>query len=617
MKIHRLQTLLIAGLALSSATLAGATTYEAETQTLGAGAVIKDSAGVSGNKFVNSNGMTFTVTADSAGIYDLVVKIWVKQFDWFNSSIYLNGGSTAIATFLTNSPSLAFTPYTLTASGKLNAGKNIITVSGGTTNYDFLTVERHPAVAFDLNEAPVAANASEGARKVKAFMTRNFGKKTIAGMMIGDNAFNYDYGKMRVIEKCVPTDSCKVADSLTTFLGQEDIRLFKQRSGEYPALGGFDMLFAAGGHSDEGWFRGYTDNNIRMAQQLWKLGGIPAFTWHWKVGKDTVFYSKSNGFNNTGCIDGVMGTSKDNTCFNYTKAFTDKNCTDVNTTSAEYKSIVADLDSLSKHFLRLQDSGVGAVWRPLHEAAGGWFWWGQGGSTCYKSLYRLAFDRMVNVNGVKNLIWTWNIERDPKIGYDVAALNPAWYPGDDVVDVIGVDIYNNSNDQKSNINSFSKIVDVMGSKKLLALTENGPIPDVDSMATDGAVWSFWMPWYNTWSSGFLNQTADNVWAKNLKDPRIISLGRMPGWANVVTDIVYKNTPSISSAKVALHGRTLSVSSPNGAATVSVYDNLGHRITEHGQGAGTSTYGLQNLSKGLYVVQVKGNRETATQRIVVY
>ncbi|MEN9355543.1 MAG: hypothetical protein RL318_2868 [Fibrobacterota bacterium] len=67
----------------------------------------------------------------------------------------------------------------------------------------------------------------------------------------------------------------------------------------------------------------------------------------------------------------------------------------------------------------------------------------------------------------------------------------------------------------------------------------------------------------------------------------------------------------------LIGRTLTVSSLSSSATVSVYDNLGHRIAEHGQGAGTSTYGLQNLSKGLYIVHVKGYRESATQRIVVY
>lgn len=614
--MNRLQKLITAGLFLTVAAMANVTTYEAESQVLAAGATVHDSVGVSGNKYVNANGMKFVVTVENSGIYDLSVQMWVKQYDWFNSSIYINGGSNAVATFLTNSPNSAFTTYTLSATAKLNAGENTITVNGGTSNYDYLTLERHPSVVFDLTAAPVTPNATEGAFKIKGFMTENFGRKTIAGMMIGDNAFNYDYGDNRLIETCVPADTCAFADDRTTFLGQEDIRLFKERSGDNPALGGFDMLFATGGHSDEGWFMGYTENNIRMAKQLWNLGGIPAFTWHWKVGKDTVFYSKDGGFNNAGCTSGTVASSANNTCFNYTNAFSDDNCAEVNTASNEYKLMMADVDVISKWFLQLQDAGVAAVWRPLHEAAGGWFWWGVGGSTCYKSLYKLVFDRMVNVNGVHNLIWVWNIERDPKIGYDYAALNPAWYPGDEYVDVIGVDIYNNSGDHQSNINHFSKIVNGLGSKKLLAITENGPIPDVDSMATDEAVWSWWMPWYNTWSSGFLNQTSNTVWAKNLADDRIIGLSNMPGWDNYSVNTLSKNSLGNVSIDIMMQGRVLYVGVPTGIATVALYDMLGHQIAFYRQSTTTNAYSLQNLSKGQYIVQVKGARMQAAQRIML-
>ncbi len=616
MRIHLLQQALIAGLFFSVAAFADVVTYEAEKQELSSSAAIYDSTGVSEGKYVNSNGMTFKVTVDSTGMYDLVVRMWVKQYNWFNSSIYINSGTTAIATFLTNSPDSAFTTYTLTATAKLKAGENTVTVSGGTANFDYLTVGRHPAVVFDLKAVPVASGASEAAYKIKAFLTENFGSKTVAGMMIGDNAFNYDYDNMRLIETCVPTDSCKVADSLTTFLGQEDIRLFKQKSGEYPALGGFDMLFSTGGHSDEGWFLGYTANNIRMAKQLWDLGGIPSFTWHWKVGTDTAFYAKENGFNNAGCTDGVEASSANNTCFNYTNAFSDDNCTEVNTTSTEYKLMMADVDKISKWFLQLQDSGVAAVWRPLHEAAGGWFWWGVGGSTCYKSLYRLVFDRMVNVNGVKNLIWIWNIERDPEIGYDYAALNPAWYPGDDYVDIIGVDVYNSSGNNQSNINYFSKIVDEVGSAKLLALTENGPIPDVDSMAIDGAVWSWWMPWYNTWGSGFLNQTPDSVWTKNLADPRIISLGGMPGWSKYEVKIPFRKAQVSLSVNMSVQGKMLYINIPNGSVEVTLYDMLGHRLANYRQSAGTKAYDLQRFAQGQYIVRIKGRGLNAMSRILI-
>lgn len=616
MNSHPFHKLIATVLFLSVAALATPTVYEAENQELNTNAIILDSTGVSGNQYVQSNGITFRVTVENTGIYDLIAQIWVKQYDWFNTSIFINNGTNAIASFLTNSPNTAYTPYTLTATAKLQAGDNSITISGGTTNFDYLSVEPHPSVVFNLSAAPIVPEATLGAYKVKSFLTNQFGKKTIAGMMIGDNAFNYDYSNMQVIEKCVPTDSCQFADSLTTFLGQEDIRLFKEKTGKHPALGGFDMIFATGGHSDEGWFLGYTENSIRMAKQLWELGGIPAFTWHWKVGKDTVFYTKSNGFNNQACIDGVAGSSTDNTCFNYTHAFFDTQCQEPNTNSSEYQLLMADVDTVSKWFLQLQNDGIAAIWRPLHEAAGGWFWWGVAGSTCYQSLYKLVFDRMVHTNGVKNLIWVWNIERDPKIGYDYSALSSSWYPGDDYVDVIGVDIYNNSGDIQSNINHFSKIVTEMGSHKILALTENGPIPDVDSMATDGAIWSWWMPWYNTWDSGFLNQTPNSVWSKNLKDPRIISLDDMPGWENVEVSNLSYNGQMHSPVKITMHDRSLHIHLSNGSATVSLYNIMGQRLLKTIQSHGSNFYDLYHLVPGQYIVQVQGAAIHTTQWIVI-
>jgi len=140
---------------------------------------------------------------------------------------------------------------------------------------------------------------------------------------------------------------------------------------------------------------------------------------------------------------------------------------------------------------------------------------------------------------------------------------------------------------------------------------------VDSMATDGAVWSWWMPWYNTWSGGFLNQTADNVWARNLNDARIISLSKMPGWANYATSVPSRNEHANSALKMVVHGRVLYLSIPNGAASVAIIDPLGHRVAGGRQGPGTKAYDLRTMGKGLYIVQVKGDMVNATQRAVVY
>lgn len=614
-----LKQTLTAGLALAlfSATAhAEAIRYEAEDATLPTSATVIDSASCSGGKCVNANQVEFQVTAETAGIYDVTFPISVKQYDWFTTYVSVNGKELASAT--TNSPDSLYTHYTFKVSGKFVKGANTVKISSGAINLDYIDVEAHPKTTFTLNAAPVSAGATESAYKLKGFLTENFGKRTVSGMMIGDNAFNYHYGATLedsyLIEKCVASDSCSNTDERTTWKGQEDISEFKTRTGYYPALGGFDMLFATGGHSDEGWFSGYTDNNIRMAKELWDLGGIPAFTWHWKPGTDTIFYTKSNGFNATGCTEGISASDEYNTCFNFTEAFTGDKCEAVNTESETYKIIVADVDKISKRFLKLQEEGVAIVWRPLHEAAGGWFWWGVGGADCYKQLYKLVYDRMVNVNGVKNALWTWNIERDPSIGYDYNALNPEWYPGDDYVDIVGVDIYNNSGDHQSNVNYFNKIVETVGANKLLALTENGPIPDVDSTFDDDAVWSFWMPWYNTWGSGFLNQTSNDIWQKNLADDRIFKLENMPGWSAYEVKIAPK--ARVAASQVTLSGKTLRFAL-SGSARVSVYSVSGKRVEAFGNlSAGTHTANLSKLSSGIYWVRIQGAAGVENRKIVI-
>lgn len=599
------------------ATAQAKTRYEAEDQVLPSGAAVIDSASCSGKKCVNSNGLEFSVSAESAGLYDLTLPISVKRYDWFNTNVSVNGKQ--LASTLTNSPDSAYTHYTLKITAKFHSGENTVGVSGGTANFDYLDVAPHPATEFTLDAKPVTPGATESSHKLKKFLTDHFGKKTVSGMMIGDNAFNYHYGATLedsyLIESCTPSDSCEHSDERTTWKGQEDIDTFKKRSGYYPALGGFDMLFATGGHSDEGWFSGYTDNSVRMARELWNLGGIPAFTWHWKPGTDTVFYSKTQGFRNAACTEGVVATDANNTCFNYTKAFSGDKCEDVDTASETYKILMDDVDKISKRFLSLQDSGVAILWRPLHEAAGGWFWWGVAGPDCYRELYKLVYDRMVNVNGVKNALWIWNIERDPSIGYDYNALNPEWYPGDDYVDIVGVDIYNNAGDNQSNVNYFGKIVEEIGAKKLIALTENGPIPDIDSTFEDGAVWSFWMPWYNTWSSGFLDQTSEDVWQKNLEDERVLKLETMPGWENVSAKI----SPKIKASDIAVSfsGKTLGFSIHE-KSTVSLYSLSGKRIRTLGQelSAGTHTADLSQIPQGVYLLQIQGRSGTQSKKIFV-
>ena len=614
-----------AAIAATSA-YAAPTTYEAEDLT---GATVVEDADYSGGKYAkpaDASGITFTVKVEETAVYDITTKVLIKQYDWITSKITVNGVD--VGSMLTT-PRNCDSSYVVSASAKMKTGKNTITVGNQAIGVDYITVERHPDPEFKINATPVTPNASESARKVYSFLRENFGKKTISGMMISDQNFNYNYGDMKIIPPggCTPADSCKYTDEQVSWKGQTDIAEFYKRSGHYPAIGGFDMLFAAGGHHEEGWFKGYTENNILMTEELWELGGIPTYTWHWKVGEDTVFYTQGTpaGFNNPGCTEGVMGTSGTNTCFNYTKAFKGDKCAEINETSQEYKDIVADVDIVSGYFKQLQDKGIAVVWRPLHEASGGWFWWGVGSAECYVQLYRLVFKRMVETNKLNNLIWVWNINTDPALGYDYSALNAAWYPGDDYVDIVAVDIYDPLNDHNSAANYYNKIVSDVGTSKMIALSENGAIPDIDSIAEDKAYWSYWMTWSQTWSGNFLEKTPTEMWKRNLDDERIIALDNMPGWDKFVADTniapdAIEPKVTIAASKISVSGNVISFAAAKSSnVSVDIFSMNGKRIATLYRGniaAGSYSYSLENLPKGSYIVRVKGAGIAATQPVLV-
>ena len=607
-------------LAAVALAFAAPTKYEAEKQAgVSAADITTDDEGAKYVTPADAAGMTFTVKVEETAIYDITARVRIKLYAWITSKIVVNGVD--VGSMLTT-PQNVDSSYVIAASAKMKVGENQITVGNESIGVDYITVERHPDPEYKISATPVTPNASESARKVYSFLRENFGKKTISGMMISDQNFNYNYGDMKIIPPggCTPADSCKFSDEEVSWKGQTDIAEFYKRSGHYPAIGGFDMLFAAGGHHEEGWFRGYTENNLLMTEELWKMGGIPTYTWHWKVGEDTVFYTQGSpaGFNNPGCTEGVMGTSGTNTCFNYTKAFKGDKCQEIDETSQEYKDIVADVDIVSGYFKQLQDKGIAVVWRPLHEASGGWFWWGTASPECYVQLYRLVFKRMVETNKLNNLIWVWNINTDPKFGYDYSALNAAWYPGDEYVDIVAVDIYDPLNDHNSAANYYNKIVSDVGTSKMIALSENGAIPDIDSIAEDKAYWSYWMTWSQTWSGNFLEKTTTEMWKKNLDDERIIALDNMPGWDKYTAEVKTFRSTTTNKLTISLQGNNLNITIPQaGHTSIALFDMLGHKVASLAKGnlpAGTQQFNLDGIASGNYIVRAKNGTAGYAQRI---
>ena len=82
--------------------------------------------------------------------------------------------------------------------------------------------------------------------------------------------------------------------------------------------------------------------------------------------------------------------------------------------------------------------GTPVIFRPWHENSGSWFWWGAHLCTEqeYKDLYRTTWTYLVKARGLTDLLWCYS----PNSGITPEEYMSR-YPGDDVVDILGVDHY--------------------------------------------------------------------------------------------------------------------------------------------------------------------------------
>lgn len=163
--------------------------------------------------------------------------------------------------------------------------------------------------------------------------------------------------------------------------------------------------------------RGSVGTAVAEAITHHQRGGIVSVLWHWNA---------PTGLYDTEAHKWWSGFYTDATDFDIAAALADP-------TGANYTLVIRDIDAIAVQLKKLQAAGVPLLWRPLHEAEGGWFWWGAKGSEATKKLYALLYQRLVEHHGINNLIWVWN------------SIAPGWYPGDGTVDILSADVYAQGN----------------------------------------------------------------------------------------------------------------------------------------------------------------------------
>lgn len=431
-----------------------------------------DLSGYSGEGFayLDQKGTSLQVEVDvpEAGLYEMSIS-YCEPGDPRKKVQYLNvnGSNQGEVTF----------PYTMsfkeTSGGLVNLkkGKNIIELKAywGYTFFDYLTLKPADEKISKLSPTKELSNpnASDSAKRLYSYLVDQYGEHIISGQQEYCGEHNYN-----------------LWNSPDVFIkdNEAEFDYIKEQTGKLPAIRGIDFL-AYNTTSD---WRDHAPE--RCIEWVNKYQGIATVTWHWNVpcekgSTDTAFY--------------VESANPKFTTFSISNALEEG--------TWENEVLLADLELIAGELTKLKDADVPILWRPLHEAEGAWFWWGAEGPEPCKQLYRLMYDKLTNEYGLDNLIWEWTGSTSP------AAAD--WYPGDDVVDIVGYDKYN-AMDGQPNLSSiastFYSLVQSTDGQKMVAMTENDSIPSLENLVNDRAAWLYFCPWYMNYLTSEQNNPVDNL-----------------------------------------------------------------------------------------------------------
>ncbi|WP_181320044.1 glycosyl hydrolase [Saccharothrix carnea] len=415
--------------------------HEAEDGVLDGTVVESSVAGFSGRGYVGgfdqaADSVTITIPNSPGGLHDLAI-FYATPYGAKTASLALNGSGLGDVSFPEHPT------FTTIPAGKvlLRPGDNTVTI---TNNWGW----------YLIDAIKVTPSAPRGPHQVTGALTDPAATAEAKGLMryLAEN-----YGH-------------------TILSGQQDqasIDWVERNIGKAPAIGGYDLM----DYSPSRVERGTVGRDVDHALAYDTRGGIVTLAWHWNAPSGLIDQPGKEWW---------RGFYTDATTFDLAAALADP-------TSTDYKLLIRDMDAIAVQLKRLADAKVPVLWRPLHEAEGGWFWWGAKGAEPAKQLYRLLHDRLVDHHELHNLIWVWN------------SISPDWYPGDDVVDVVSMDSYPPQGDHGPVIGPYERLVELGGDRKLVALGEVGSIPDPDLVRAYEARWS----WFVTWSGSFIQDGVVN------------------------------------------------------------------------------------------------------------
>jgi mannan endo-1,4-beta-mannosidase len=354
---------------------------------------------------------------------------------------------------------------------------------------------------------PVNSHATPEARALLAYLSSISGKATITGQ------HNY------------PNVGSRWTD------------LAYDLTGKYPGLFGQDFGFSAGDDKDSVLSR---PAMIEEVKRQYANGAVIALTWHEVRPTD----DEPVTFR-----DSVQGHLTD---YEWHELLTPGSPLNLRW--------CAQVDVVAGYLHQLRDAHVPVLFRAYHEINGNWFWWtGRPGKDGSAALYRMIYDRFVNLHHLDNLVWVWNVNAP---GGNAGPIEE-YFPGPNFADLVTMDVYGEFKQEY-----YDSMIALAGSKPV-ALAEVGVLPTTDVLDRQPR-WTYFMVWSEWIHSANSLELANAVYHA----PRMLNRDdpRLAGPMEAIRKATAERTEGKPAAEPVTHG-----ASPEAKALLTRLANSGNGV----------------------------------------
>lgn len=270
----------------------------------------------------------------------------------------------------------------------------------------------------------------------------------------------------------------------------------KDFTGDYPAVAGFEL----------GWLELGKERSldsvsfaeiIEQVKAHYSRGGIITISWH--LNNPLTMNQPNKGQRNYGSAWDV--SSKEVVA-------------SILPGSANHALFNTWLERLANFFDQFKDEKgvpIPFIFRPYHEHSGSFFWWGTGLCTDeqYAALWRYTVEFLRDKKELHNILYAYNTDRVTSLEQYMKG-----YPGDDVIDMLSLDMYDRGEAFNKELDTALKFVTQEAERrdKLAALSETGERRGMDDWWSSVLLpivskyeLSYVLTWRNTFDPRFANR----------------------------------------------------------------------------------------------------------------